>query len=523
MTFAFHRAPSPEQRAAFLAARDRAYHAHFWDPRCGKTKVILDQFTYLTTNDKVDALIVIAYPSDVHLVWIDELPKDLPPALLNNTKVLAWRSGRMETRRAQQELSVILTHNGPVIFTMNCEAITTKSGGGFLRRLIDRRRTMFVVDEDWATNWSARTRRLLALGRHPNVLYRRLLTGTPAEESPDDLYYPTTFLHPGVLGFSSATAFRARYTKYEEEEVAPGVFARKKGYNRRTGTHFDIKIGYQNLTELAERLARFSDRVERQGNSKIYAPRYFSLTPKQRAVYDRLRDEYLAELSGGEVPVANVLTRMTRLQMIARNYYPPERQGIPCTVCALTGYLPDGQECPACDGLGAVVSTTDLQRIDTHSPAQEALATELEYSDRPFVVWCRFQQDVTDALEAAQKIYPGKVACYDGTVHQRDREAAYHAFRAGAIQGIVATEKSGLSRGHQLAPRLRLMIYYSNEFSARDRRQSEDRGETAAGDSWYDVVDLIATDTRDLTVIESLREKRSIAALITGSTLTKWL
>lgn len=522
--YVFHREPRDEQRAAFEAYRDREYHAHFWDPRCGKSQVVYDTFAYnVDVTERIDALVVVAYPSDVHLEWVAEARAVLSPEFLERSRVLAWRSGKMGTKRASEELIELPGHPGAVIFTMNCEAINTPVGYKFLATLLRRRRALFVVDEDWATSWSARTRKLLVLARF--AVMRRLLTGTPAEESPDDLFYPCTFLQRGAIGHTSAQAFRARYTKYEEEEVAPGQFVRKKGYNRRTGTHYDIKVGYQNLEELGERLKRFSDRVVRQGSLKVYAPRYFSLTEKQRRVYDRLRDQYVAELGSGDVPVAEVLRRMTLLQMVARNFMPPTRTADPCTACAMTGFQEDGAECPRCDGLGATVRTSDLERIDARSPACEALAVELRMSPlRPFVVWCRFQQDVTDALEAARAVVgTDRVARYDGTVPQADRKAAYDAFRAGEIDGIVATEKSGLSRGHQLAPRLRLMVYYSNEFSARDRRQSEDRGETAAGDQWYDVVDLIAADTRDLTVIEALRAKKSVAALVTGDAPARWL
>lgn len=522
VNFTFYREPRPEQRRGFEISKDAEFFALFYDPRVGKTKVILDTFRYNYERGRVDAMVVIAYPSDVHLVWRDEAPKDLPPEFLEKTKLLCWRPGKMGTKAAQAELDALVPHPGPVIFTMNCEAIITPLGYRFLQRLFSRRRVLLVVDEDWSTNWSARTRRLLAMGRAKNTVMRRLLTGTPAEESPDDLYFPCSFLKPGSLGFGTATAFRARYTRYEEEEVTPGVFARKKGFNRRTGTTFDIKVGYQNLDELAERLSKFSDRVRRQGSNKVYAPRYFTLTDKQRSVYDKLRDEYVAELGDGPVPVAHVLTRMTRLQMVCRNYYPPEKIGTPCNACFNSGFLDDGSECERCAGLGMTVRTTDLQRIDARNPAQEALEYELRFSHRPFVVWARFIQDVEDALDAAIRVYPGRVARYDGTLSAEEREAAYHDFRAGKLDGLVATERSGLSRGHELT-RAKLTVYYSNEFSARARRQSEDRTESMDKDAWTDVVDLVAADTRDLDVIEALRQKRSIAELVVGDPPSKWL
>lgn len=521
VTFQFYRQPRKAQLHGFELAKDREYHSHFWDPRVGKTKVIFDQFRYNYDLDRVTALVVIAFPSDVHLVWRDEAPKDLPPEFLERAKILIWQPGKMGTKAAQAKIDEVASHAGPVILTMNCEAITTKDGEAALKAVLRRHRAMLVVDEDWATRWSARTKALLRIGRSPKVVMRRLLTGTPADEGPSNLYFPTSFLKPGSLGFTTATAFRARYTKYEEEEVAPGVFARKKGYNRRTNTTFDIAIGYQNLDELFEKLSKFSDRVRREGSNKEYATRYFTMTPKQQRVYDGLRDQYVAELGNGNVPVANVLTRMTRLQMVARGYFPPERIGTPCTACETSGFHDDGSECEQCDGLGMTVEETELQRIDDRNPALETLVSEVERTRRPFLIWCKFRQDVEDCMLALT--HAGlDVGRYDGSVARDIREGFYHAFRAGTLDGLVATEKSGLGRGHDCS-RAKLSIYYSNEFSLRDRRQTEDRTESMDKDAWTDVIDLVAEGTRDLDVIEALRAKRSIAEMITGDPPARWL
>jgi hypothetical protein len=522
MSFEFYRQPRVEQLESFERAKDAEFWAHFWDPRVGKSKEINDQFRYNVELGRVTALVVIAFPSKVHLVWRDEAPKDFPPEFLARTRLLAWRRGKMSGRRGQEELQVLLDHDGPVIFTMNCEAILTTTATNFLRKLFTKHKVMLVVDEDWATSWSARTKRLLAMGRAKNVAMRRLLTGTPVDEGYKDLYFPTTFLKPGCLGFTSAAAFRARYTEYEQEEISPGVFIQKLGYNRRTGTNYPLVKGYQNLDELNLKLKSFSDRVERHGSERVYSTRYFEMTGKQRQVYDSLRDEYLAQVGDQVVEARDVLLRMTRLQCIARNYYPPEKRGDPCSVCLGLGYDVSGDECPTCGGLGAVVTQTEFRRIDDRNPAAEAIVDELRLSRGPFVIWAAHIQEVVDAFDAARTV-TDKVARYDGTVPDAERDAVYRAFRDGTLDGIVATERSSLSRGHDLR-RAKLLCYYTNEWGLRHRRQSEARGDDEDDlESWTDVVDLVAEDTRDLDAITALREKRSIAQLIMGDKPSKWI
>lgn len=523
-SFEFYRAPRPEQLAAFESAKDAEYWAHFWDPRCGKTKEIYDQFVYNYLRARVTALVAICYPAKGHLVWLDEAPKDMAPDLLARTKILAWRSGKMTNRMNSEALAAMLDHrDGPVVLTLNCEAINTPTAWNYLRKFFARHRVMLVVDEDWAIGWSARTKRLLAMGRGKTTVIRRLITGTPADEGPTNLFYPCQFLKPGLLGFTSMVAFKNRYAAYEEEEVAPGVFQRKKGYNRRTNTKFDIFKGWQNLDELRARLTSFSDRVERRGSERVYATRYFALTDKQQKVYDELRDRYQSELGDGTiVRASDVLLRMSRLQAVARNYYPSERYGVPCRECFESGFLDDGTDCPACGGVGAIIEATELKRIDDRNPAAEALVDELRLSHRPFVIWAARVQEVADAYEAARTVTE-RVARYDGTIPGADREAAYRAFVSGEIDGIVATERSSLSRSHDLR-RARLICYYTNEFALRERRQSEARGDDVDDpDSWTDVVDFVCEGTRDLVAIEALREKRLTAAAITGDTPSAWI
>lgn len=512
----------------FEEYKDRPYHALFWEQRTRKTWLELNVFRYrYEVRRDVDALIVIAFPNGVHRVWVDELQKDLPPAFLENARWLAWSSYRTPRGEERERALALRDHPGPIVFTMNCEAIITEKGWKYLEWLIKKRQVMMVADESsWAANWNKRTQKLLALGRRPNVRVKAILDGTPTEESPIEIYHPTQFLQPGLLGFKDKEAFRNRYTRYEEEvDEETGVVKRVQKLNHRTGALYTPVVGYANLEELNAKLMTFGSRVKRSDVSdappKTYQTRYFRLSDKQRRVYDELRDEYAVELSSGVVTVAHVLTRMTRLQMVARNYYPPTRTGEPCGACLAQGFADDGTECARCDGLGMIVRENQLERIDKVNYAAEALIQEATVTRGPMIVWCRFRQDVSDALEALKRA--GRTTFrFDGSVPERDREAAYQAFRGGDGDAIVATETSSLQRGRDLT-RATTLIYYSNDWSARARGQSEDRAEGLTRTFSTDVVDLVAEDTRDLEVIEALRRKKSIAALVMGDKPERWL
>lgn len=527
VTFTFHRPPLAHQLAAFERFKDAPYQAHFDEQRTRKTKQILDKFRYRCDRD-VDALIVIAYPNGVHRVWIDELTKDFPPDFLARTRALAWASGKTTKGRMREAALALRAHPGPIVFTMNCEAIITEAGWKYLEWLLKKRRVMLVADESsWMAGFSARTKKALALSRRPNVVIKAILDGTPCDESPIELYHQTEFLHPGLLGFNTKTAYRAYYTEYQTD--ADGVMVKGRRYNKRTGKvdEYPIITGYRNLDELQDKLKSFSTRVLRSDVSdaprKTYQTRYFALTARQRKVYDRLRDEYVAELSSGAVPVANVLDRMTKLQMICRNFYPPDRTAYDCAACFGSSFLDDGSDCAVCGGIGAIVEAAPLERIDPErNPAAEALVEELRVTRGPAVVWCRFRQDVEDASAAAVSVGRTTYRFY-GAMPEAAREAAYQAFRGGTEnEVIVGTITSGLSRGRDLS-RATTLIYFSNDFSLRARGQSEDRAESLDRTISTDVIDLVAEDTRDLDIIEALRNKRSLAALVTGDRPEEWL
>lgn len=526
MTFDFYRPPLAHQLRDFERFKDLEYHALFWEQRTRKTWLELNVFRYrYEVHQDIDALVVIAFPNGVHRVWIDELQKDWPPEFLEKTRWVAWRSGATTRGEEREKALALRDHLGPIVLTMNCEAIITDKGWKYLEWLLKRRRVMLVADEaSWAAKWTKRTQKLEALGRRPNVLVRAILDGTPVDESPVEIYHPTQFLKRGLLGFPTKEAFRSRYTKYEEE-VVDGVARRVQKLNHRTGALYTPVVGYANLDELHAKIMEFGSRVRRTDVSdapeKTYQTRYFDLTAKQRAVYDDFRDKFVIELSSGVVTVANVLSRMGKLQMIARNFYPPGKIGEPCGACDSSGYTDDGEDCPRCDGLGMIVRTTDMERIDSRNPAAEALAAEIAATRGPVIVWCRYLQDVTDCLDTVRGCGL-RAFRFDGTVPDKEREAAYHAFRAGEGDAIVATEKSGLSRGRDLT-RAVCLIYYSNEWSLRYRGQSEDRAEGLDRKVSTDIVDLVATDTRDLDIINALREKRSIAAQVVGDPVERWI
>jgi SNF2 family DNA or RNA helicase len=429
-----------------------------------------------------------------------------------------------------------------------CGALITPDAWKYIDWLLAKRKVLLAADEaSWMCNWNARTRRMLALGgfyKRPtkdlpklpqgrgNVVVKAVLDGTPLDEAPDDVYYPLQFLQRGMLGFDSPSAFRARYHAYETETVVAedGTHVERvrmmknhsqmrfnPATSRWEAQEFPIFAGYRNLDELSAKLATIGSRVLRAEVSDAPSPTFdlvrFDLTPRQREVYEDARDRYTAEMRQGTWSLQEVLKRVTRLQQIARNYFPPEKIGMPCRACRGASTV-GGDECEACEGLGVTITSSTMERIDARNPAAEALVARLKESTGPTIVWSRFRQDVSDTIEAAADIGL-RLLRYDGSIPPAEREANYRAFRAGDADGMSGTVTSGLSRGKNLT-RATDIVFFSNWFGRRPRSQAQDRCEALDRAFSTRITDLVANGTRDEAAVAVLKEKGDRAALLLG-------
>lgn len=514
--------PWTHQQTALELSWAAPYFALFMEQRTGKTKVVIDTVAVQYRAHRINALFIMASPNGVHRNWVtDEIPAHLPDGIPR--RALVWRSGRHKRREYAQAMEALLTFRGLAVLAVNAEAVNTPSLRKFAKRLFDVRRVFLVADEtsDWMLRpGNKRATVAYNMSKHRNVIFKRILDGTPVGNSgPFDLYSPMNFLSRSILGFDTFLAYKHHYAVIEDkdEHGVPLV-------NHRTGTNYTKIKEFRNLDELTARIAPHSFRVTRAQcfdmPPKVYQKRYFQLDDdaaagagkSQRAVYDTLRDEYEAELAGGErVSVANVLTRYLRLQQVASGYWPPTRTA---SICASCGGADEG--CDACDHLGVTMMDVPMRRIGVANPRLEALAAEVRATSGPIIIWARFRQDVTDVCDCAA-VLGRKVARFDGAVRDDIREAWLADFQSGRADTLVGSPAAGGrgrrmdAAGHPAAAAPRTIIYYSNYFSLLIRLQSEDRAEHPDRPGGTSIVDLVAEDTVDERIITALRARRSVA------------
>jgi SNF2 family DNA or RNA helicase len=306
------------------------------------------------------------------------------------------------------------------------------------------------------------------------------MTGSPGPRSPLDFFSQFNFLRPGLIGSKNYIAFRAKYAVMEQR-----IFG---------GRSVQTVTGYRNLAELTENVKEHSFRVTKEEcmdlPPKVYVTRTVELTDEQSKAYVAMREEAFAELEAGSFATATaVITQILRLHQI---------------VC---GHI----------------TNADGELVRLKSNRVQALLDVCDEIDGKTIVWARYREDIRAIAEALRDVYGDQsVVQYHGGVGMADREYAVNGFQdpSSPVKFFVANQSTG-GYGITLTAASNV-IYYSNDYDLEKRLQSEDRAHRSGQTKSVLYVDLVSPNTVDDKILESLKNKKSIADLVTGDKVKEW-
>jgi len=350
MVYEFKTRPYEHQKKALREARGREAFAYLMEMGTGKTKVAVDEIGISYSDGLIDAVLVVA-PKGVYANWIrKEIPDHMPDDLAKSAAIYLWDG--MGTVRSKNLAERCMTHKGLSILIMNTEAFSSsKKAIEFATKFLRSRRAAIYIDESTLikNHSSSRSKTLIKLA--PLARFRRIMTGSPVTRSPLDFFAQFQFLKPGLLGTANWFAFRARYAILEQK-----VFG---------GRSVLTVSGYQNLSDLTERVQQHSFRVLKEEcldlPPKVFVRREVELTDEQARAYAAMRDEAFAELEdGGFASATAVITQIMRLHQI---------------VC---GH----------------VTNADGDLVTIPSRRVEALLEVTEELSGKTIVWARYRQDI---------------------------------------------------------------------------------------------------------------------------------
>jgi SNF2 family DNA or RNA helicase len=481
----FKTVPMEHQKKALELSKDREAFALLMEQGTGKSKVIIDTAAWLYSKGLINCLLIAA-PNGIHKNWIlREIPAHLVDSIQRDCHILRTGGGGKEY---DDSLKKVTYSKNLKIFAINIEAFAFPNPLKVIKNILLFNNVLFVIDESSRIKSpkSKRTREICKLARYAK--YRRILTGTPITQGPQDAYAQFKFLDEKILGFSSFTAFKSYFISSQQvtQKTPDG-----REYK------YDKIIGYNNLEDLQKLIKDHSFRVEKHQcldlPEKIYQRFPVEMTREQKKAYRELSEKLLTMIKGEMVTAKIILTKLLRLHQI------------------VGGFIPTGE------------SEDEGTLISTNNPKMDAIFELLEDFNGKCIIWARFKPEIRYIVKELKKAYGNESTVhYFGDTDSEKREEAIDRFQndptARFFVGNARTGGIGLT-----LTAAEMMIYFSNDFSLETRLQSEDRAHRIGQKKNVLYVDIEATGTIDSKIINTLKSKKDIANVVTGDEIRGWL
>lgn len=461
--FMFKTKPFDHQLKAFMISRDLEEYGLLFEQRCGKSKVVLDTGSYLFQNKKIDTLIIVA-PNGVHRDWVNEA---IPQHMVSETDCFIW-NGKWG-KKEQEKFDNTLTSNKLKVFTFNIDCFVGEKQQDLLKKILQKTKCLLTIDESHKIkNPSAkRTKFLLSIAKM--AYYRRILSGTPIANGPQDIFSQFVFLNSQILGLTSFFAFKMRYCVmggYEGKQI----------------------IGSKNLEELQKKIDQYSFRVLKSEcfdlPEKIYQKIRFDLTGEQRKVYNDVKEEGIAFISNSDLkdPLIfnEAITRITKLQQI------------------ISGFIFD----------------TDNKKMiklveDDKNPKLQELKELLEKIEGKTIIWTKFIFDANLLCNFLKK----ECVRYDGQIDPEQRQLNKKKFKEDKnIKYIIINSQVG-AEGITL-PEAENAIFFTNGYSFLNRDQAEARNHDVNSKKAVTYFDMCCNNSIDSKIIRVLKDKKKFSEIM---------
>jgi SNF2 family DNA or RNA helicase len=445
--------PFQHQVRGYNMALENNAFGYLFEMGCGKTLTSLATVGRRYLRGEVTQLLIVA-PKSVVYVWPKEFDEyaDFPV----ECKVLEGSTS--------QKVSILKSFREKG--KLRVAVINYESTWRMLDELISWKPDMIIADESQRIKSPSaeQSKAMHKLGKVAK--YKLILSGTPVQNSPLDVFSQWKFLDERIFG-TSYYAFRARY-------------AVLGGY----GNH--QVVGYNNLDELIKKAHSISYRVTKEEALDLPETtdeyRYCELEPKARKIYEQIRRESYAELERGEVIATNILTKLLRLQQITGGYLTSE------------------------DGATVQISKTKLEALF------EIVEDVVMDSGKKIVIFARFLPEI-DAIKA---LLDGKAEYSYITGDVKDRGEQVRRFQEDPnVKVFIAQiQTAGLGITLHAAD---TAVFYSLDFNLANYQQSRARIHRIGQRNACTYIHLIAPGTVDEKIMKALAIKEDMAKRVVDS------
>lgn len=480
---------SPYQRVAAYCAIGAEGYALFKEQGTGKTATTIARMD--AEHDIVGNFYsLVVCPKNVRSNWLEELKKFSTKRVFANL----IKGGRIERTRCF--LDALLASRSDD-FDYAVSAVSYESLANSIEQLENLPCSIYltVLDESQYIK-SPKAKRWGVMQRLRSLSEKRMcLTGTPVANTLFDLFTQLEFLGEGWSGFAS----------YDQFKHFHGVF---DAYHDGRSSVQRL-ASYQNVPLLQERLTRCAficrkDQVLTDLPKKQYQLWEVEMSAQQIKAYDKLAKELYLEIEGDmaasnndSMTAQNALTKLLRLSQITSGFMVTDKTW---------DYVADKEIA------GRIVPFDKNPKLDA---LKELLKQEL-HDNSKCVIWAHYTYDIQAIYDALTE-EGHKCVTYYGKTSERDREAAKLAFNEGDARIWISNAGAGGTglnllgkSGNDMAADL--VVYYSQDWSAIKRSQSEDRTHRRGTARAVRYFDLCVLDTIDFKIRAAVLEKRKMAA-----------
>ena len=472
------RRPYNHQIVAADSANGAEMFAFLMEQGTGKTFCSIEEwvaevYRRREQGDTRSVKVLVVCPVSLTNTWLREIEASVPV----DVKTWSIRLDR-HAKAVEQLVEGVRAEAELKVWVINYDRV-----GNLLEALIKMRFDFGVADEATMIKNPASNRSKAMLALRDSIRRRRILTGTIMANSILDVWCPFEFLGEACLGYPTYASYKRAYLRVSKDGPTEKV------------------IGYANLNDLKERMARHSFIVKKAQcldlPEKTYQTIRVPMGPRQLEIYDAMamymylsltENDGNGERDGEEVDAKGAAAALVRLAQITSGF-----------VRTVEG---------------------DVVRIDDGDVKLSAVIDLINNSSGKVLVWARFQEDIRHLRDSLREAGIKCVTIY-GQQKNSERESAADTFNAdNDVKVLIGEPGTGGIGLTLLGPtgdnRCRTTIYYSMDYNLLKRLQSEDRNHRIGQDHGVAVYDVACEDTVDEAILERVMGKRELGEELTN-------
>lgn len=418
---------------------------------CGKTLVSIGVSGALVESEKVKKLLVVC-PLSICGVWKEEFEKFAD----FNYHLEILRGSTLKKIAVLQQIGGA----GLQVVVMNYESIWRLEN-----ELLGWAPDLIIADESHRikTHNIAASKTMHKLGSIAK--YRLMLTGTVITNKALDIFSQYKFIDPSIFG-KSFYAFRNHYFDMVGFGNHTPILKKSKEPELMKKLH---SVAFRATKSECLDLPEITDIV-----------RHIPLEPKAHGIYKSLVKDSFAELSKGEVPPTNVLTKLLRLSQLTG------------------GFLGN-------DGGNAIqqVSMAKLCALDD-------LIEDTMHGGKKLVIIARFTPEIQAIIKLLKKTGIGhSVVAGDVKNRAEQIETFQNNPEVSVFVGQIQVEELGIT-----LTAADTMVFYSLDYSMSNFEQAKARIHRVGQKENCTYIYLIAKGTVDEKVLKTLQSKADLAKLL---------